>query len=218
MDRVTSWMGVVVMVPLMVGCTEAPKPASTAPAPSAVPVSQPGLVSVTGKAPQGAVVALESTASSDAAFPPGPVVMDQRGQQFLPPLLVARVGQPVEFRNGEGIAHNVNVTRNVGGGVEFNVSTDPGQAYTHTFTTAGTYEVACDIHPSMRASLAIVNSPHAAMAGDFGSFVIMNVPPGTYELVTLYGNETTRRTVEVAGTHTDVDRTRAQGSGGSEGP
>jgi hypothetical protein len=32
------------------------------------------------------------------------------------------------------------------------------------------------------------------------------VPPGTYELVTLYGNETTRRSVEIAGTHTDVDR------------
>jgi plastocyanin len=207
MDRwVKSWMGVVVLVPLIASCSEAPKPAPAAPAPSAVPVSQPGLVSVTGKAAQGAVVALESTTSSAAALPPGPVVMDQRGQQFLPPLLVARVGQPIEFRNGEGIAHNVNVTRNVGGTVEFNVSTDPGQAYTHTFATPGTYEVACDIHPSMRASLAIVNTPHAAMAGDFGSFVIMNVPPGTYDLVTLYGNETTRRSVEISGTQTNVDR------------
>jgi hypothetical protein len=58
----------------------------------------------------------------------------------------------------------------------------------------------------MRASLAIVNTPHAAMAGDFGSFVIMNVPPGTYDLVTLYGNETTRRSVEISGTQTNVDR------------
>ena len=201
-----SWMGVVVMVALVASCSDAPKPAPAAPAPSAVPVSQPGLVSVTGKAPRGAVVALESAAANEAAPPPGPVVMDQRGQQFLPPLLVARVGQPIEFRNGEGIAHNVYVTRNVGGTVEFNVSTDPGQAYTHTFATSGTYEVSCDIHPSMRATLAIVSTPHAAMVGDFGSFVIMNVPPGTYELVTLYGNETTRRTVEIAGTHTDVDR------------
>jgi plastocyanin len=213
--QVKPWVGVVVMVPLIASCSEAPKPGPAAPASSAVPVSQPGLVSVTGKAPQGAVVALESTVSSNEAPPPAPVVMDQRGQQFLPPLLVARVGQPIEFRNGEGIAHNVNVTRNVGGTVEFNVSTDPGQAYTHTFATTGTYEVACDIHPSMRASLAIVNTPHAAMAGDFGSFVIMNVPPGTYELVTLYGNETTRRTVELSGTHTDVDR-KVQGSGASD--
>jgi hypothetical protein len=44
------------------------------------------------------------------------------------------------------------------------------------------------------------------MAGDFGSFVIMNVPPGTYDLVTLYGNETTRRSVEISGTQTNVDR------------
>jgi plastocyanin len=204
--RVKSWVGVVVMVPLIASCSEAPKPGPAAPAPSAVPVSQPGLVSVTGKAPRGAVVALESVAANEAAPPPGPVVMDQRGQQFLPAILVARTGQPIEFRNGEGIPHNVYVTRHVGGTVEFNVSTDPGQAYTHTFATSGTYEVSCDIHPSMRATLAIVNTPHAAMVGDFGSFVIMNVPPGTYELVTLYGNETTTRTVEIAGTHTDVDR------------
>jgi plastocyanin len=200
-------MGVVMVVPLIASCSEPPTPGSAAqPAPRAVPVSQAGLVSVTGKAPRGAVVALESAAVSEASPPPGPVVMDQRGQQFLPATLVARAGQPIEFRNGEGIAHNVTVTRHVGGTVEFNVSTDPGQAYTHILTSAGTYEVSCDIHPSMRATLAIVNTPHAAMAGDFGSFVIMNVPPGTYELVTLYGNETTRRTVEVAGAHTDVDR------------
>src|SRR5512134_116893 len=134
-------MAVLLIVVVVAGCSGGSPPAPSAPAASAVPVSQPGLVSVTGKAPQGAVVALESAASSDAAPPPGPVVMDQRGQQFLPPLLVARVGQPIEFRNGEGIVHNVYVTRNVGGAAEFNVSTDPGQAYTHTFGTAGTYEV-----------------------------------------------------------------------------
>jgi hypothetical protein len=57
----------------------------------------------------------------------------------------------------------------------------------------------------MRATVAVVSTPFAAQVGDFGTFVIMNVPPGTYELVTLYGNETTKRTVEVKGTHTDVN-------------
>ena len=186
------------------GCSAGAPPAPSPPAQSAVPLSQPGLVSVTGKAPRGAVVALESAAVADAPLPPGAAVMDQRGQQFIPALLLARVGQPVEFRNGEGIVHNVYVTRMVGGTVELNVSTDPGQAYTHTFTTPGTYEVSCDIHPSMRASLAVVSSPLAAQVGDFGTFLIMNVPPGRYDLVTLYGNETTTRSVEVTGPHTDV--------------
>jgi len=197
-------VGLVVTLLVSAGCSSDTPPARTAPAAGAVPVSQAGLVTVTGKAPQGAVVALEGAGGAAAPPPPGAVVMDQRGQQFIPAVLIARVGQPVEFRNGEGIVHNVYVTRNVGGTVELNVGTDPGQAHTHTFTAVGTYEVSCDIHPSMRATVAIVNTPHAAVSGDFGAFVIMNVPPGSYELVMLYGNETTRRTVEVKGTHTDV--------------
>jgi len=199
------WLVLAWMAPLLASCSGGPPNPTPTPTPaaSAVPVSQPGLVSVTGKAPRGAVVAL-AAAGGEAAPLPEPVVMDQRGQQFIPALLVARVGQPVEFRNGEGIVHNVYVTRTIGGGVELNVSTDPGQAHTHTFTAVGTYEVQCDIHPSMRATVAIVDTPHAAIVGDFGTFLIMNVPPGNYELVTLYGNETTKRTVAIKGAHTDV--------------
>ena len=161
------------------------------------------MATVTGNAARGAIVALEQPEGQRAPVP-GPVVMDQRGQQFIPAMMLAQVGQPVEFRNGEGIPHNVYVTRDVSGAVQFNVSTDPGQAYTHVFDAVGTYEVACDIHPSMRASLAIVNTPHAAIVADFGTFTLMNVPPGPYELVTVYGNETTRRQVVVKGPHTDV--------------
>lgn len=198
-------MVAVMLGALVGGCSSEPAaPSASVPAPSAVPVSQPGLATVTGKAAQGAVVTLESAAGQPPTPVPGPVVMDQRGQQFIPAVMFAQVGQPVEFRNGEGIPHNVYVTRNVGGGVQFNVSTDPGQAYTHVFEAAGMYEVACDIHPSMRATLAIVKSPHAALVADFGTFTLMNVPPGAYELVTLYGNETTRRPVAVKGPHTEL--------------
>jgi plastocyanin len=162
-------------------------------------------VTVTGKAARGTVVALEAAAGqAGAPLPPG-VVMDQRGQQFIPDLLVARVGQTVEFRNGEGIPHNVYVTRGAGGAVELNVSTDPGQGHAHTFTQTGLYEVSCDIHPSMRASIVVVNTPYHAIAGDFGSYVIMNVPPGHYQLVTSYGNERSERAVEVAGEHAAID-------------
>jgi hypothetical protein len=85
------------------------------------------------------------------------------------------------------------------------VSTDPGQAHTHTFTAPGLYEVSCDIHPSMRASLVVVNTPHYVISSDFGAYQIMNVPPGRYRLVTAYGNETTERAVDVAGTHAIID-------------
>ncbi len=140
-------------------CSPASTPAPESRTPSAVPVSQPGLVSVTGRAPRGAAVALVPSERTDTEPASGPLLMDQRGQQFIPSVLLARVGQPVEFRNGEAIPHNVYVTRNSGGAAELNVSTDPGQSHTHTFTEPGAYEVSCDIHPSMRASLIVVDTP-----------------------------------------------------------
>lgn len=192
-------------VSLVAACSSGPAAPPPSPAVSAVPVSQPGLVTVTGKAPRGAVVALEPADGAPAPPPSVAAVMDQRGQQFIPDLLLARAGQPVEFRNGEGIVHNVYVTRGAGGAVELNVSTDPGQAHTHTFTKPGLYEVSCDIHPSMRASLVVVNTPHYAVSGDFGTYLIMNVPPGTYRLATIYGSEATERSVDVAGNHATLD-------------
>lgn len=179
-------------------------PSTSAPAASTVPLSQPGLVTVTGQASRGAVVALEPAEGTPPA-PPGSVIVDQRGQQFIPALVVAQVGQPVEFRNGESIPHNVYVARAGSGAAEFNVSTDPNQAYTHTFTRSGLYEVTCDIHPSMRASLVVVNTPYHAVSSDFGSFVIMNVPPGRYRVVRLDGGEAAEQIVDVAGAHARIE-------------
>jgi plastocyanin len=170
---------------------------------SQVPQSQAGLTTITGKAPRGAVVAFERDGAEPAAPPTTPAVMDQRGQQFIPGLLIAQAGQPVEFRNSEGINHNVYVTRNPSGTAVINVSTDPGQSYTHAFD-AGQFEVSCDIHPSMRASLVIVATPYIAVADDFGAFLVTNVPPGGYRMVVSYAGTATERTVDVKGPHVDV--------------
>jgi plastocyanin len=182
---------------------EAPQPEAR-PAPrSQVPASQEGLTTITGKAPRGAVVAFESDSAPLAPPPTTPAVMDQRGQQFIPGVLIAQAGQPVEFRNGESINHNVYVTRNPAGTAVINVSTDPGQAYTHAFD-AGQYEVSCDIHPSMRASLVVVATPFIAVADDFGAFVLTNVPPGAYRMVVRYAGKATERALDVKGAHVDV--------------
>lgn len=195
---------------VMAACSGAgPEPsAATAPAatPASVPVSAAGLTTVTGTAPSGAVVVLEPTTAREYPPPAGPAIMDQRGQQFIPTLLVARTGQPVEFRNGESIVHNVYVTRRSTGAEVLNVGTDPGQSHTHTFEQAGQYEVSCDIHPGMLATVIVVASPYYAVSDSFGNFAIVNVPPGSYMLEASHGGAATARTVEVAGAHTDVGR------------
>src|SRR5436190_16551636 len=79
-----------------------------APAPAAAPVPVTSS-DVTGTVPRNALVTL-LPASGAPPMPDGPAVMDQISKQFLPIALLARVGQPVEFRNSEDMPHNVSVT------------------------------------------------------------------------------------------------------------
>jgi hypothetical protein len=191
---------------VLAGCSSADRPTPPKPAVSAIATSQPGLVTVTGKASRGTVVVLEPIEPAPSE-PPPPAIVDQRAQQFIPDLLVVRTGQTVEFRNSESTPHNVYVTRAASGAEELNVSTDPGQAHGHVFAEAGLYEVSCDIHESMRASIVVVSSSYYAVAGDFGRYVIMNVPPGRYRLQSIHGADSSLRLVELAGEQAVVDVT-----------
>lgn len=108
--------------------------------------------------------------------------MDQYGRQFVPDLLFVRVGQAVEFRNSEDVDHNVQVLRQPAGRTVMNESGSKGQVFTHTFTQPGWYDVICDVHPGMRATIVAASSPLAALADQNGRFVIRNVPQGAYVL------------------------------------
>ncbi|MFN2445050.1 MAG: plastocyanin/azurin family copper-binding protein [Vicinamibacterales bacterium] len=195
-------MAAVLAIPACSG--SAPAPPRPSPAPSSAPASEPGLTSVTGKASRGTFIVLEPTTPRQFPVPNAPVVMDQLGKQFIPAVLVARAGQPVEFRNSEDIPHNVYVIRRRTGTEVFNVSTDPSQKYVHAFDQPGQYDVSCDIHLGMLASVFVITTPYAAVADEQGSFAILNVSPGSYRMVASYGEKNAERTVEVAGSHIDI--------------
>jgi len=190
---------------LMVGACSPPAPTPPpATAASAVPASEAGLTSVTGKAPRGSFIVLEPSTPRELPVPATPVVMDQLGKQFIPTTLVARAGQPVEFRNSEDIPHNIYVKRIPTGREILNVSTDPTQRYTHTFDEPGQYDVSCDIHPGMYAAIFVVTTPYAVVADERGGFVILNVQPGAYKLTASFGGKEVSRTLQIAGPHADV--------------
>ena len=157
---------------------------------------------VSGTVPKNAVVALVPVEALPA--PDGPAVMDQYAKQFVPNVLYVRVGQPVEFRNSEDMPHNVTVLRRGSGAEVFNVGTEPHQKYVHTFDRIGQFDVACDIHPGMQATLIAVPSPHATVADDNGQFTIRDVKPGAYKLNVTYEGRTVEQPVEVSGARTAV--------------
>ena len=171
-------------------------------APAAPPPAPATSAVVSGTVPRNAIVALVPVDALPA--PDGPAVMDQYAKQFVPNVLYVRVGQPVEFRNSEDMPHNVTVLRRGSGAEVFNVGTEPQQKYVHTFDRIGQFDVTCDIHPGMQATLIAAPSPYATIADDGGRFTIPNVKPGSYKLNVTYEGRTVEQPVEVAGPRTDV--------------
>jgi len=181
------------------GSNDAPQAPAAA---AAAPVTSS---EVTGTVPRNAIVTL--LPAEPVPMPDGPAVMDQYAKTFVPNVLYVRVGQPVEFRNSEDMPHNVRVTRRGTGAEVFNVSTEPQQKYVHTFDRVSQFDVTCDIHPGMQATLIATQSPLATIAGDDGRFTIPNVKVGSYKLSLTFEGRTVEQPLEVSQARTDVRAT-----------
>lgn len=181
--------------PVTTAVEEAPAAAAdAAPASAGLRVTGTAPISLDGSL---TVVFLEPVPATTFEPPADPVQMDQLGMEFLPPVLLANVGQPVHFHNSEDVLHNVRVYNIDTLETAFNISTAIGGTYEHRFDTAGTYRVACDIHPAMGASVIVTSAPHAAVAARDGSFVFEDVAAGSYTAVVHAGAARSRLAVTI---------------------
>jgi len=196
-------LGVLALCAAACGGEAADPVAPVASSPETAPAPAPGDgLSVTGTAPVSpdgslTVVILEPVGNATLEPPETPAQMDQINMEFLPPVVLATVGQPVHFVNSEDILHNVRVFNIDTKETAFNISTPIGGTYEHHFDTAGTYRVACDIHPQMGASVVITTSPYAAVADRDGAFSLDNVAPGAYTALVQAGAERLRHAVMI---------------------
>ena len=185
-----------------VGCSSEPTPAAK-PVVASSPAPDERAV-VAGTTTPGTIVTLEPKSPREFPAPTYAQVMDQSGQQFLPSLVVARVGQRVEFRSSEDVLHNVRVDEAGTQTPVFNVATPPFEAYTHTFDKPGYYNVSCDVHPAMRANILVAPTPYSAVADAQGAFSIADVEPGQYTARAFSGAAPIERTVDVTAPRTDL--------------
>lgn len=125
--------------------------------------------------------------------------MDQSGQMFIPGMLTARIGQEVQFRSSEDVLHNVRVDHGPARTPIFNVATPPFGQYVHTFTEPGFYNVSCDIHTVMRATLFLTDAPYVVEIPDTGTFTFPDVVPGSYRVTGFVEGKPINKALEVSG-------------------
>jgi plastocyanin len=107
-------------------------------------------------------------------------VMTTRGKAFLPHVLAVPVGSTVSFPNEDPISHNL---FSLTPGNTFDLGLyRKGLGKTHTFTTPGTVNVYCNVHPNMSAVIHVMPTQHYTFADKAGNYTF-DVPPGRYRLV-----------------------------------
>jgi plastocyanin len=116
------------------------------------------------------------------------VRMIQKNKRFEPHVLAIRVGTTVDFPNFDPIFHSA--FSNFSGQI-FDIGLyPPGSNRSISFHSPGVVRVFCNIHPTMSAIIAVLDSPYFSVSDKQGRFTISGVPPGTYRLHVIHERAT----------------------------
>lgn len=131
---------------------------------------------------QNVVVYLENPPPAPQAENLPPITLDQLNCQYVPHVVALRTGQTLHVLSSDATLHNVHGECVVNEPFNF-AMVAAGQSRDLTFARPERFAVRCDVHPWMKAFVAVFDHPYFAVTGSDGSFEIRNVPPGPYVLV-----------------------------------
>lgn len=155
------------------------------------------------------VVVFISEGLGDRTFDPPqqPAVIEQKGCVYEPHVVAVRANQELDVMNNDTTTHNLHPVPN--NNREWNKAQPPGTRIAVTFPRE---EIAipmkCNVHPWMRSYIAVFKHPYFAITGKGGSFVLSNLPPGSYTMQAWHeklGTVTQKITVGAAGTTKDLE-------------
>ena len=153
-----------------------------------------------------AVVYVDKIAGKTFTPPAAHAKIDQKNMQFLPHVLPVLVGTTVDFLNSDAVLHNVFSPDACAD--HFNLGTWPqGQTKSFTFKKECFAALLCKVHPEMEGFIAALPTPYFAVTAADGSYVIKDVPDGTYTVKVLHPKlKTATKSVAVKGaTQADFD-------------
>ncbi len=146
-------------------------------------------------------VQIKNAPDASGSAPTTPVVIDQVGCRYEPHVVGVMVGQPLKFKNSDGILHNVHGLPKEN--PQFNIGMPPTlKEKDVTLNKPELFDVKCDVHPWMKSYVAVMTHPYFAVTGGDGTFVIDDLPAGTYTVEAWHerlGTQTAEVTVGASG-------------------
>ena len=107
--------------------------------------------------------------------------IQQVNETFIPHVLPIKIGTTVDFPNGDPFFHNV---FSLSSARTFDLGRYPKhQVRSVTFERPGIIKVFCHIHSHMSAVILVFDHPFFSVPNNAGSFLLSDIPPGTYDLV-----------------------------------
>jgi plastocyanin len=135
------------------------------------------------------------------AMDAGSPVLDQKGCQYVPHVLIFPAGSTVKINNDDGILHNIHTysTKNP----PFNMAQPKFKKTMETkFDQPEVVKVTCDAHGWMSGWFVVADNPYYAKTDASGNFKLTDVPAGDYEVKVWHetlGEKTQKVTVSAGG-------------------
>lgn len=128
------------------------------------------------------VWAREGVPAGDYAIPAEPVVVDQRGCEYLPRVSGVRAGQRVVFQNDDQALHNVHALGSGSNAFNFGMPLSGTRIERLLVDPQVMVTVTCDVHPWMRAFIGVVPHPFFAVTSAEGRYELRSLPAGRYSI------------------------------------
>lgn len=104
---------------------------------------------------------------------------EQKGCEYVPHVALLQPNQVLEIYNDDKTSHNIHPLAKAN--AEWNKSQPPGSPpLQEKFAKTEFIPVKCNIHPWMHGYFAVVNTSHATVSGEDGSFSLKGLPAGKY--------------------------------------
>lgn len=112
-----------------------------------------------------------------------PVVLDQKGCQYVPHVLATMIGQRLLVKNSDPFLHNVHGLPEENPGFNFGQNNiDPGKP-APPMKVVENFRIKCDVHPWMNAHMYVFDHPYFAVTKADGSFSIAGLKDGEYDVL-----------------------------------